>query len=149
MVLRLSELLERIRPAGAPGVASEGEHQAEHLSAQETADLARVLGDFAAEADLEISDAHERAQQIRQEAEQRAHQDRADLPDRIAAARASGASSLVRQRDAELSRIADETARELDRLDAQARTQLPRLVDAAIASIWGAFDIEDHPGGAS
>jgi hypothetical protein len=149
MALRLSELLERIRPAGAPGVASDGEQQTDRLTIEETVEVARLLGEYAAEADLEISRAREHAQQLRQEADRQSQRDRADLPDRLAAARIGGESPLARQRDIELARLADQTAHELDRLDAQAALEMPKLVEAAIGLIWEMLEPHGQPGGAS
>jgi cell division septum initiation protein DivIVA len=147
MVLRLSELLERIRPTGAPGGASESEQSREQLTARETADVARALTAYAAEADLVLSRAHKHAQQIREESEQQSRHVRSDLSDRLAAAHVEGAALPTRRRDAELSRIDDEAEREIARLDAQAANRLPAMVDDAMALIWNAVEAENDPGG--
>lgn len=147
MVFRLSELLERIRPAGAPGGAADGEQSLEQLAAVEIVELVDLLRAAEAEADLTLSRARQRAQRIRDEADEQVRRIRDDLPDRVAAAHVAGASLPTRQRDAELSRIADQTRRQIERLDAQAVTELPRIVDTAMAHIWHALELESRPDG--
>jgi cell division septum initiation protein DivIVA len=147
MVLSLSELLERIRPAGAPGVAVDGEQSPEQLAAAEIADLADLLRAAEAEADLTLSSAHGRAEQIRDDADEQVRRIRDDLPSRVATAHVAGAAIPTRRREAELSRIADDTSREIDRLDTQAITRLPLIVDSVMAHIWNALEIEDEPDG--
>jgi cell division septum initiation protein DivIVA len=147
MVLSLSELLERIRPAGAPGVAVDGEQSPEQLAAAEIADLAELLRAAEAEADLTLSGAHRRAERIRDEADEQVRRIRDDLPSRVAAAHVAGAALPTRRRDAELSRISDDTTREIDRLDTQAVTRLPLIVESVMAHIWDALDIADEPDG--
>ena len=137
MAFRLSELLERMRPAGAPGGAADGEQSPEQLAATEVAELAELLRDSEADADREMSRPAQRAQQIRQEAEQRARRTATTCRTESLRPAWPGRRSSPRQHDAELSRIADQTARELDRLDAQAGPSCQRLVDATIARSGG------------
>ncbi|RLE22599.1 MAG: hypothetical protein DRJ50_07385 [Actinobacteria bacterium] len=141
MVLRLSELLERIRPAGAPGASTEGEqqHQQAEINRQ-TADIATVLARFDAEMDDILTAAHEKAERLRRSGEQRAHHITAGLPDRLAVAR----SAASRQRDErgveDSARIAEESTNEIARLRANAAIRTPRLVGSAMNSIWSAVE---------
>ena len=137
MVMRLSELLERIRPAGAPGASFEGEQQRRRDEIEETADLAAVLERFEAEADAAEADAREQAEQIRERADRQAEQIRRGLADRRATARASGAREHERRGETELAQIADDTTREVDRLRARASVELERWVAEALDVIWG------------
>ena len=141
MVLRLSELLERIRPAGAPGASTEGElqHQQAEIN-RETADIATVLARFDTEVDEILTAAHKEAERLRRSGEQRAHHITAGLPDRLAVAR----SAASRERDErgldESTRIAEDSTNEIARLRANAALQTPRLVDAAVKSIWSTVE---------
>ncbi len=134
MVLRLSELLERIRPTGAPGAPAGGDQLRDSQAATEIADITRILTRFEAETDEEISAARERADQIRATAERQVRRIRDDLPRAVADARGAGAASSARQTQVELDRIAHDTHGEIDRLSARA-AELPRLVDTAMAVI--------------
>ena len=140
MVLRLSELLERIRPSGAPGASSEGEqqHHLEDLN-RETIDVAPVLAGFEAEVEAVLAAAHEEAERVRQNGEQQARHIQLGLSDRIAVAR----SAAARQHDQvgleELARITRDSTAEVARLQATAIAQAPRLVDAAMETIWSSL----------
>jgi vacuolar-type H+-ATPase subunit H len=136
MVLRLSELLERIRPAGTPGAPADGEDDRQQAAIDEIGDVARVLARFEREADGELTAARERARLILVEAEQRAHRISAALADRIAVASARGAQALAAQNEAALDRITTATTGEIARLQCQAGARMTPLVDAAIEQIW-------------
>jgi len=143
MVLSLTQLLERIRPAGAPGVAADGEQSPEQLAAAEISSLVALLCAAEAEADLLVADAHERAERIRDDADLQVRRIRDGLPARVAAAHVAGAALPARHRDAELCRIANATTHQIDRLDTQAVTRLPLIVDAVTAHIWSSLEIDD------
>lgn len=147
MVLSLTELLERIRPAGAPGVAADGEQSSEQLAAAEVAALIDLLCAAEAEADLVLAGAHRKAELIRDEAGEQVRTIRDGLPARVASAHVTGAALPARRRDAELARIADDTKQQIDRLDTRAVTHLPLIVDAVAAHIWEALEIEPPAGG--
>jgi vacuolar-type H+-ATPase subunit H len=139
MVLRLSELLERIRPAGTPGASSRGDDDGARASADEIRKIAEALASFEAEADRQISEASDRASEIRQDAEREASHMLAGLPDRVATARASASQLPEQECEDELARIVDQTSRDLELLDARAASEMPRLVEAAMAVIWSAL----------
>jgi vacuolar-type H+-ATPase subunit H len=134
-VLRLSELLERIRPAGAPGAAAEGDEQhRRHILDAEVADIARVLAAFEQEADQLVADARKEADQLHQEGDRRAEQIRAGLADRVAVAQAAAIER--QQTDSEHDSIVESTRRDAERLRADAAARLPELVDTVLRSIW-------------
>jgi hypothetical protein len=137
MVLRLSELLERIRPAGAPGAPGEGERlREEAVEARELAEIAAVLKVFEDEADKIVAAGQEQAGRIRQRAERQANQIRAGLPDRIATAQANATEESQHRGEAERSRLAEEVATEVARLETLSQEHVPRLVSAAVDAIW-------------
>lgn len=136
MVLRLSELLERIRPAGAPGAASEGEFQRGRDALDEIASIAELLRSFEAEADAVVTAGHDEAEQVRRRADRRVHEIQAELPDRLATAGASGAQQAEEVGDAELDGIADETDHVIRELRTRVTAQMPHLVDAALDVVW-------------
>ncbi len=147
---RLSELLERIRPAGTPGAPTEGEqpHQ-EAIYARELADVARILQAFEDEADGVVAAARADAERVRTEAERRESRIRAELPDRLAKAGAETTGNRNELGDDERSRLEADTAQTVERLRQTARDMTPATVDAVIDVIWaqlgqsGAVDRED------
>jgi hypothetical protein len=136
MVMRLSELLDRIRPAGAPGAASEGEYQRARDALDEIAGIAELLRSFEAEADAVITAGHDEAEQLRRRAERRVHEIHAELPDRLAMAGTGSARQAEVEGDARLEGIADETDRVIRELRSRAAGRMPRLVDAALEVVW-------------
>ncbi len=89
MPLRLSELLERIRPSGTPGAPSEGQQQRIDADrAEELAELAEVLRQYEEEADALVAAANERASGRVQAAEREARQIRSGLADQVAVVQA-------------------------------------------------------------
>ncbi len=143
-MLRLSELLERIRPAGAPGAAAEGDEQhRRNILHAEIADITGVLDDFEREADQLVVTAHHEAEQIHRDGERRAEQIRASLPDRLAVARAAGTES--NDSDAEREAIAETTRRDAERLRFDAGTRIPTLAHTIVESIWAALPTETRP----
>ncbi|MGA7759374.1 MAG: hypothetical protein WCA90_06035 [Ilumatobacteraceae bacterium] len=143
-MLRLSELLERIRPAGAPGAAAEGDEQhRRNILHAEIAEVARVLDDFEREADQLVVTSRHEAEQIRRDGERRAEQIRASLADRLAVARAAGTES--RDSDAEHEAIVETTRRDAERLRLDAGTRIPALAGTIAGSIWAALPTETRP----
>jgi len=143
-VLRLSELLERIRPAGTPGAAAEGDEQhRRNILQAEIADVAAVLDDFEREADELVVTAHHDAERIRRDGERRAEEIRAGLADRLAVARASGTESD--DSDAEREAIVEAARRDAERLRLDAATRIPALADTIVESIWATLPTETRP----
>ncbi len=143
-MLRLSELLERIRPAGAPGAAAEGDEQHRRsILGAEVADVARVLAAFEREADQLLATAREEAEQIRRDGDRRAEQIRSGLADRVAVAQATGTER--QQTDAEHDAIVASARRDAQRVRADAAARLPALVDTVVGSIWSNLPTEGRP----
>lgn len=141
---RLSDLLERIRPAGSPGAAAEGDeqHRRSILDA-EIADIALTLADFEQEADRIVAAAREEAATLRRDGERRAERTRAGLADRLAVARAAGTETA--QVDAERDAIVDAAHRDADHLRGQAEERFPALVETIVDSIWSMLPRDDRP----
>ncbi|MCB0995721.1 MAG: hypothetical protein KDB21_11555, partial [Acidimicrobiales bacterium] len=90
--MRLSELLERLRPAGAPGAGAASASDRITASRElELADLLRELGALEAETDQILASARIRANEIEADATRRAEDVRASAAERCAAAEAQGA----------------------------------------------------------
>lgn len=137
MAPRLSEILERIRPAGAPGAPTEGEFQHRlDRRADEIATLTAVLASFEAEADAVVARARAEADRLRSEAQRRVHEIAASLPDRVAVAEARAAHLLEERDQVEHERIRSEAAATISNLQARAEVQIPALVEEAMAMIW-------------
>ena len=136
-MLRLSELLERLRPAGTPGAPTEGEQQRRHEQQErEIAALSLTLRGFEAEAEQLLAAAHAEADRLRSEGEQRVHAIRAQLPDRIAIARAEAAQQDEERGTSEITDVERDAEQEIARIAAIADTQIPQLADAVVATIW-------------
>jgi vacuolar-type H+-ATPase subunit H len=137
MAARLSELLERIRPAGTPGAPSEGELQRRDARrADEIATLTALLASFEAEADAVVAEAVREADQLRSEGQRQARELVARLPNRIAVAEAEAARSHERLDQLEAEQLGDEAAQSIARLQARAAGEIPQLVDDIIDVIW-------------
>ena len=137
MAPRLSELLERIRPAGAPGAPTEGELQHRlDRRADEIATLTTVLASFEAEADAVVARARAEADRLRSEAQRRVHEIAASLPDRVAVAEARAAQLLEERDQVEHERIRSEAVATISTLQTRAEVQIPALVEEAMAMIW-------------
>lgn len=95
MVVRLSELLDRIRPAGAPGAPTDTEPQRELAASEETASLTRAIAELEAEADEIVADARARADSIRVDGERAARRVRSELAERVAIATAEAADEAA------------------------------------------------------
>ena len=134
-MLRLSELLERIRPAGAPGAAAASDEQRRHdLLAAELTEIMLALAEFEREAEQIVDAAQEEAEQLRSDGERRAARIRAGLADRVAVARAEGTEQ--KEIDEEHDAIVDATRRDIDQLRRRAEQRLPALSDTIVESIW-------------
>ena len=134
MTVRLSELLERIRPAGAPGAPADARPQRERAALDEIAEIAALLVDFEAEADAVVAEAHEHAATIRAGAKRTAQEIRAGTPDRVAAARAGWTAADEARTDTIAEQIAVDAGAEVAALWEQA--DIDRVVDEAVASLW-------------
>ena len=137
MVLRLSELLERIRPAGAPGAPTEGELQrSRDQSASEIASITAILASFEAEADAVVASAQAEADHLRSAGQRRAHELLLGLSDRVAVAEAQAAQIHEERHRDETTRLRSEAAQTIARLHDRADIEIPGLVDEVIGVIW-------------
>ena len=144
---RLAELLERIRPAGAPGAPTEGERQREQYDqAREIADIAVLLAAFEEDANALITAATARATALSSDADRQARQIRAAVPDRVASAQSAAVRGFHEQHEAEQRQVEDRTSVEVARLKAQAASQIPSLVAAATEVVRSIVDVEPVTG---
>lgn len=140
-MLRLSELLERLRPAGTPGAPTEGEQQRHRkLREDEIADVTAVLELFEADAEQVIAAARAEADRVRQDGERRAARIRSQLPDRIAIARAHAVGHDEERGEDEIARVRRQADDEIAQIETDARTRTPELVDAVVATIWSSVN---------
>jgi vacuolar-type H+-ATPase subunit H len=136
-MLRLSELLDRIRPAGSPGAASEGdERHRRGVLDEEIAAIARLLGEFEREADEIVAHAHREAQRLRDEAERTAHRILAGRADGVAVAESEAAREQEGQRVEERDAIARAAREHIATMEERASRALPDVVDAIVGTIW-------------
>lgn len=134
MVVRLSELLDRIRPAGAPGAPSSAAPRRELDAREEIAGLAGRLATYEADADAIVAAARERAASIRAEAERSARRIRADVADRVAVARAGWTEGVEQHADGEATQIAERADAEIAAVRERARVDA--VADDAVALLW-------------
>lgn len=140
-MLRLSELLERLRPAGTPGAPTEGEQQRRHeLREHEIAAVSAKLRTFEAGAEQVVAAGHAEAERLRSEGEQRVHAIRAQLPDRIAIARAEAVQQDEERGTSEITDVERDAEQEIARIEAAADTQVPQLADAVVATLWSTLE---------
>ncbi len=146
MVLRLSELLERIRPAGTPGAPTEGELQhRDDRRAGEIESITAILSSFETEADAIIATARNEADQLRSRGRSRARDAASGLPDRMAIAEAE-AAHLLEQRDrVETDQLNSQTELTISQLRAQAEVRTPLLVEEIMEVIWSQLLPPDTP----
>lgn len=152
-MLRLSELLERLRPAGTPGAPTEGEQQRRHeLREHEVAAVTTVLREFEAAADEVVAEGRAEAERIRRDGERRAHLVEAQLPDRIAIARADAVRLHDERGENEITDVEQRARRDIARIEQQAAKRMPELADAVVAVIWSSLapapngaDLHPHP----
>lgn len=136
MSSRLSQLLERIRPAGVPGAPGESTPQRDQAAADEIAELVRVLERFDAEAGEVLDTARSLAARLLIDAERRAEQIRVDIPDRLAAAESLVFAPADGRDDAEAVALEAESRRQIAVVRQRAEPRIPELVGDAIAVIW-------------
>ena len=137
MATTLSELLERIRPAGAPGAPSEGALQRQHdHRATEVASLAACLAIFEAEADAVVAEAAAEAERLRAEGERTAREILSSLATKAAVAESDTAAAAAEQDRPGAEQIEHGTEETIAALQARAAIKIPELVDAVIATIW-------------
>lgn len=136
MGVQLSELLERIRPAGAPGAPSEGDRQRRRDDrAKELATIAAILADFELEADDVVAAARAEADLLRTRGEQRAHELHSAIAERVAVAEAETARNHTGHGDAAQAETRHTAERDIAALRARADAEIPLLVDKAIQVI--------------
>ena len=145
-MLRLTELLERLRPAGTPGAPTEGEQQHRHeQQAREVAAVRDMLREYEAAAQEIVAAGSAEADRLRHDGERRAHLIRAQLPDRIAIARAEAARPHDDDGETEVDHARHDAEHEIAQLDADALTRIPELTDAVVATVWST--LAPAPGG--
>ncbi len=139
-MLRLSELLERIRPAGAPGAPTEGERKRRRADRTgEIADLVALLESFEAAADAKVTAARAESDTIRAAGQQRARDIRSGLQDRLAIAHSQTLRDHAGHDRAEEARIRSDADIEIDGMQSRADADIPALVDKAIGVIWSSI----------
>jgi multidrug efflux pump subunit AcrA (membrane-fusion protein) len=144
--LRLSELLERIRPAGAPGAPTEGERKRRRADrADEIADLAALLETFEADADAKITAARAESDRIRAAGQERARDIRSGLPDRLAIAQSHAIRDHAGYDRAQEDRIRSDADIEINLLQARADADIPELVNKTIGVIWSSITTSGDP----
>lgn len=138
MVVRLSELLERIRPAGTPGAA--GESAGRQATEEEIVPLVAVLRDFDEEADRVRDEAHRRADEALADAERRARRVRGELTDRVAIAGGESAKPVDSRGEDECRRVSAEARDTIERRRRRADAVRAEWVDRIVTAIWSAVD---------
>ena len=135
--MRLSDLLERIRPAGAPGASAEGEaRHAQDIAQRDLAEVATALAKFAVEADEIVAVAQVDVAEIGREADRRVQEIRGGRADRLARASAAVAEPSAGANDDDPSHIIDASRPAAEHERTRAKQQIPLLVDAAVEVIW-------------
>lgn len=135
--MRLSELLERIRPAGAPGAASEGEQQLRRENSEkELADIIAALHHPEQTAADLLTKAQHQAELLQTETSRSIAKQRAALPEQLAVQRTATLGTADADLDDERDRILRHASDEADRITQQVASGIPSLVTAALDSIW-------------
>ncbi len=135
--MRLSDLLERIRPVGAPGAASEGEQQRQREDRErELAELIRALHSTEVEAAQQVACAERDTAATQAATAHAVAKLRAGLPDLLAVQRTETFSDQGVTIEREGIRVIELARNEADRVTAQAAAGMPELVAAALQSIW-------------
>ncbi len=136
MASRLTELLERIRPAGAPGAAAPGVRRGDEARAAEVARAAQLLAENEAEADGVVAEATAQAAAMRGRTDREIESITAQVPERVAVAE-SEATQREERRGATAAKEVDEGARcEAQRRRDAAMARMGELVDSAVRQIW-------------
>ncbi len=137
MVLHLSELLERIRPAGTAGAPTEGEVQRrDDRRAAEIENLTAILTSFETEADAIIATARNKADQLHSRGHSRAQDIATALAERMAVAETEAAHRLEQRDRVETERLQSQTELTISQVRAQAETRTPSLVEEIMEVIW-------------
>ena len=139
MAVRLSELLERIRPAGTPGAAGDAVTADERAREGELAAVVAELALFDAEADRTTEAAHEWASEIIADAERRARAIRDQQADRVAVAGAAGAAAETAENADECRRITAAAATEIERRRERAVAERDRVAARVVDVIWSSI----------
>jgi vacuolar-type H+-ATPase subunit H len=143
VVLSLSELLERIRPAGSPGAPAESERsRLERDRARELVEVTDLLAGFERDAAAVVAAARQEADRVVADARRDAHRAMADMSERAAVAGAAIVSAGEREGEAGTRDVRDDAAREVDRIGARADERIPAIVASAIDVILGAGRVE-------
>ncbi|MEZ5094371.1 hypothetical protein [Nocardioides sp.] len=135
MASRLSELLERIRPAGAPGAAEDHTTRRAAGAAEELAALRAVLATAEAEAAEIVANATTGAAALEARADARAQQLRDATADRAATAAARAAAEAAGP-DPELAEIRRRATERTDLLRSHAESRVPELVAQVVDDLW-------------
>lgn len=146
MASRLSELLERIRPAGTPGSADDRVTRRAAGAAEELAPLRAALEAAEAEADEVVTAAEHTAASARAEAEERARSLRDDTPDR-AAREAARAAAAFDAPDPALAELARQASRDVEALEAHSGALADRHAREVVDELWSLLDTPDPGGG--
>jgi vacuolar-type H+-ATPase subunit H len=137
MTTRLSDILERLRPAGTPGAPSEGTQQREADHRQhETAAVATRLLAFEKEADAIVENARQRAEQIHTQAQTRVRQIDDELSDRVAIAGTSASQASSAHTATEHQRILAQAKIDVDGIQQGVEAKIAEVTLAATALVW-------------
>ncbi len=135
--MRLSELLERIRPAGAPGAAGEGEQQRRRENRdRELAEIVAALQHPERAAADSVVQAQQSAERLHADANRSIAKLRVELPQQLAVQRTIVSSTDDTALDDEHRRILGQGRDEAARITQQAAAGTPTLVSVALDSIW-------------
>lgn len=146
MASRLSELLERIRPAGTPGSADDRATRQAAGAAEELAALRAALDAAEAEADEVVTAAEHTAAAARAEAEERARSIRDQTPDRAARVAARAVAALEAP-DPALADLAREASHAVAALEARSDALADRRAREVVEDLWSLLDAADPGGG--
>ncbi len=149
MVSRLSELLERIRPAGTPGSAEDRVTHRAAGAAEELAAVRAALEAAQAEAEELVAAAERTAASFQAQAGDQAQAIRDGTPDRAAraAARAAAAYDLP---DPALAELARQATHDVDARLARAGLLGDQQSQRVVAELWSLLDADaptTGPGG--
>ena len=130
-MLRLSELLDRFRPAGSPGASVATGGAAVVVPPSELDSILAELRRHEAEAAAVIEDASMQATKLRDAAHERARQIRSGLPEACAAAQADAATQHRHALEPSVAAVSAESARAVERL----RTSTPERIASVVAEV--------------
>ncbi len=143
MPVQLSELLERIRPTGAPGAPSEGERERlESGRIEEMAAIAVVLSAFEQEAGTLIAAANDQATRLHNDAEQREHEIHSGLPDQMAAAETAETEVTNTQTTHDQQAVRAASAEAIAVIQGRSNALISSLEKATMEAIWSIVPVE-------